>query len=104
MAGALLAALVGQPASAGTQAGPCEQIVEACRAAGFVAGEAKEGFGLWRDCVRPIVRGAAPPAKTDKPLPPVPADTISACKAKRPNFGEGRGGDRAPQPQPQPQG
>jgi hypothetical protein len=78
-------------ATAADQApGPCEQIVAACKSAGFVAGQVKEGSGLWVDCVGPLVRGTAPPANADKQLPSVPPDVIAACKAKRPGIGEGK--------------
>jgi len=69
--------------------GPCKEIKEACQKAGFVYGEAKEGYGLWVDCIDPIMRGTAQPSKAKKPLPGVSADLINACKAKHPNFGEG---------------
>ncbi len=68
--------------------GPCKQIVEACKSAGFVSGDYKQGYGLWVDCVHPILRGTTPPANTDKPLPSVDSSLIAACKAKNPNFGE----------------
>jgi len=71
--------------------GPCKEIKEACQRAGFVQGEAKEGYGLWVDCIDPLMRGTAQPAKAKKPLPAVGADLINACKAKHPNFGEGHG-------------
>ena len=69
--------------------GPCKEIKEACQKAGFVYGEAKEGYGLWVDCIDPIMRGTAQPSKAKKPLPAVSADVINACKVKHPNFGEG---------------
>jgi hypothetical protein len=69
--------------------GPCKQIEDACGKAGFVKGEAKEGYGLWVDCIDPIMKGIAQPSKAKKPLPAVGADLISACKTKNPNFGEG---------------
>jgi hypothetical protein len=68
--------------------GPCKQIKEACQKAGFVQGEAKQGYGLWLDCVDPIVRGTAQPASAKKPLPAVGADVINACKAKQHNLKE----------------
>jgi hypothetical protein len=74
---------------------PCEQIVAACQGAGFVKGDAKEGFGLWRDCVDPIMRGSQQPPRADKPLPAVSPDLVAACRQLRPNFGEGH---RAPPP------
>lgn len=69
--------------------GPCKEIVEACQKAGFVKGDAKQGFGLWVDCIDPIMKGTAQPAKAVKPLPAVNADLVAACKAKHPNFGQG---------------
>jgi hypothetical protein len=36
------------------------------------------------------MRGTAQPAKAKKSLPTVGADVIAACKAKHPNFGEGK--------------
>jgi hypothetical protein len=69
--------------------GPCRQIKEACQRAGFVQGEAKEGYGLWVDCIDPLMRGTAQPSKAKRPLPTVGADLINACKARHPNFGEG---------------
>ncbi len=77
--------------------GPCEQIVAACTSAGFVKGDAKQGYGLYVDCVDPIMRGTTQPAKADKPLPPVSPALIAACKQKHPNFGEGK---KAPPPPP----
>ena len=69
--------------------GPCKQIEQACEKAGFVKGEAKEGYGLWVDCIDPVMKGTSQPAKAKKPLPAVGGDLISACKAKHPNFGQG---------------
>jgi hypothetical protein len=69
--------------------GPCKEIKEACEKAGFVKGEAKEGYGLWVDCIDPIMKGTAQPGKAKKPLPSVRPDLINACKAKHPNFGQG---------------
>ena len=37
--------------------GPCAQIIAACKAAGFVKGEWKEGKGLYKDCLDPILAG-----------------------------------------------
>ena len=66
---------------------PCEQIIHACKHAGFVEGDYKKGYGLWIDCIDPIMRGMEQPANADKPLPPVPAELIQACKQKDPKFG-----------------
>ncbi len=39
--------------------GPCKKVIEACKAAGFVMGGAKDGGkkGLWKDCVEPLKAG-----------------------------------------------
>lgn len=91
---ALCASMVGillswtaQSAEPGAAPGPCRQIVEACKSAGFVAGDYKKGYGLWVDCVGPIMHGSTPPANADKPLPTIPAEVVAACKQKNPNFG-----------------
>ena len=67
--------------------GPCKQIIEACAKAGFVKGEAKEGKGLWADCINPIMQGKPAPAKSVIALPSVDATLISRCKEKHPTFG-----------------
>ena len=67
---------------------PCDQIIHACKHAGFVEGDYKKGYGLWIDCIDPIMRGSKQPANADKPLPPVSPELIEACKQKDPNFGE----------------
>lgn len=74
----------------GKAEGPCKEIKEACEKAGFVKGEAKEGYGLWVDCIDPIMKGTAQPPKAKKPLPSVSPDLVGACKAKHPNFGQGK--------------
>jgi len=72
------------------QEGPCKAVKEACEKAGFVKGQAKEGTGLWVDCIEPIMKGSAQPAEAKKPLPKVSADLVNACKAKHPDFGQGK--------------
>ena len=71
--------------------GPCEQIVQACKSAGFIEGDFKTGNGLWVDCIDPIMRGTGQPSKAKIPLPQVSPEQVAACKAKRPNFGEPKG-------------
>ncbi len=63
--------------------GPCDQILQACRSAGFVVGDATKGYGLWVDCYEPIVNGSKPPTNTDKPWPAVSPSVIEACRANR---------------------
>jgi hypothetical protein len=69
--------------------GPCKQVKEACEKAGFVKGEAKEGKGLWRDCINPVMQGTTA-AKSKLPLPSVDASVVAACKQKHPKFGAGK--------------
>jgi len=66
--------------------GPCRQIILACESAGFVKGDAREGYGLYKDCVNVIVRGAARPPNADKPLPPGSPDLVAACRRDNPHF------------------
>ena len=66
---------------------PCDQIIHACKHAGFVEGDYKKGYGLWIDCIDPIMRGTKQPAIADKPLPEVSAELIEACRQKDPHFG-----------------
>jgi hypothetical protein len=70
--------------------GPCEQIVTACKSAGFVEGDYKKGYGLHVDCIKPILSGTPQPPKADKPLPVISPQVVAACKQKNPNFGEGK--------------
>ena len=87
----MVIAASGFAADAPDKEGPCKEIKEACEKAGFVKGDAKQGFGLWVDCIDPIMRGSMQPAAAKKPLPPVDVNVVNACKARHPNFGEGRG-------------
>ena len=73
-----------------TTPGPCDQIKAACKSAGFVEGDYKQGYGLWVDCIDPIMQGKKQPAKADKPLPSVAPSLVASCKQKHPNFGEGK--------------
>jgi len=57
---------------------PCQTIATACEAAGFHRGGHKEGKGLWKDCVAPILDGRTVAGVS------VAADDVKACQAKRP--------------------
>ena len=72
--------------------GPCKEIANACRNAGFIKGDWKKGDGLWRDCVDPIMQGKSSAPGGTKPLPTVNASLVSACKAKHPKYGAGKVG------------
>jgi hypothetical protein len=63
--------------------GPCDQIVNACKSAGFVVGDAREGYGLYDNCFFPIINQTKPPAKTDKTLPTISPQVAAACKVRR---------------------
>ena len=96
-----------QPPAPPAQQGPCQQIMAACRQAGFVQGGAKTGVGLGVDCVRPIVQGTAQRRKTSKALPQVDQQIVAACKARNPNFGKANAspqGQTPPGMQPAPEG
>jgi len=70
---------------------PCDQIIHLCKQAGFVEGDYKKGYGLWLDCIDPIMRGTKQPAIADKPLPEITQELIEACRQKDPKFGQRRG-------------
>jgi hypothetical protein len=98
---AVLALLAGPACALAAEApakapGPCEEIVAACKSAGFIEGDYKTGNGLHVDCIDPIMRGGPQPPIAKIPLPKVSPETIAACKQKHPNFGEPKPG--APKP------
>ena len=86
------------------QPGPCEQLVQACKQAGFIEGDARTGNGLHVDCINPIMRGTAQPPKAKLPLPQVNPQVVAACKQKHPNFGEPKGGQPKTEQPTQPSG
>jgi len=104
----LIAVVVGGMSGAACHAafaqGACEQIVAACEAAGFVRGGAATGNGVLVDCVEPIMRGTAQPRRAEKPLPPIDASVVEACRAKDPAFGQGKAERSEPRAQPAPPG
>ena len=70
---------------------PCKAIKEACEAAGFVQGGAKDGKGLWVNCFQPIMQGTTHP-KTKLPLPTVDAQQVAACKKAQPKPADKKAG------------
>jgi hypothetical protein len=78
--------LYAQTAAPKEETNPCGEVESACRSAGFVDKGANVGKGLWSDCIDPIMQGRT--VKAAKPLPKVNPQTVAACKAKSPNFGE----------------
>ncbi len=88
-------------AAQSAEAGPCQEIVAACKNGGFVAGDFRQGFGLWADCVDPIVHGTNRPANADRPLPVVAPEVVAACRQQNPTFGQQhKAGPPAPPPPP----
>ena len=73
---------------------PCQQIEKACKSAGFVYGDSKQGKGIMRDCVNPIMQSK--PAPGPMALPTVDPNLVNACKAKNPKFGAGETGYTTP--------
>jgi N-acetylglucosamine-6-sulfatase len=86
--GALVGALGMAIAAEAAEPGPCQQIVAACESAGFVRGGAAAGNGVVRDCIEPIMRGAAPPRPASKALPEISPQVVSACREENPAFGQ----------------
>jgi hypothetical protein len=84
------------PASA-LQAGPngeaCRQIVFACLNAGFIQGGAKQGNGLWMNCINPIMQGKGL-QRASMPLPRLNPRVVSACRASNPTFGQPKARER----------
>jgi hypothetical protein len=56
---------------------PCKQIEAACKGAGFTKGDHKNGKGLWKDCIKPIMTGGSVAGVT------VDATVVQACQARR---------------------
>jgi hypothetical protein len=62
-------------APAGKKMGPCKQIIAACESAGFEKGmHKKDGKGLYKDCLDPILAGTAVSGVTVDPA------TVTACQ------------------------
>ena len=56
---------------------PCKKIMDACKSAGFVKGEWKQGKGLFKNCMQPIMEGKTVAGVT------ATADEIQSCKAHK---------------------
>jgi hypothetical protein len=87
------AAPVAQP---GRPSAACEQIAQACKSAGFIFGDYREGNGLWVDCLTPIMNGAEQPSTARISLPEVSPDLVAACKATGSNFGQSQSREPTP--------
>jgi hypothetical protein len=80
------AAPAAQPAP---KEGPCKQIHDTCKSAGFVEGERRRGDGLYADCVNPIMQHKTVVPNATKPLPAVDPKLVADCKKRNPSFGAG---------------
>lgn len=84
MISAMVSALVGlfsmSAAVFAAGPGPCKQIEMDCAKAGYVVGEAKEGKGMWWDCMCPLIaQGFPEPAKNVLQVPS-DAGLVPACR------------------------
>ena len=77
VAATLAGPLYAQSAPAKPDTDPCDQVVKACKTAGY-----EEGHGLWYDCVDPLLHGKQATGKK----PEVSSQVISACHTKDPTF------------------
>ena len=77
--GSLLLVGLLSPSMAQPTTGPCAQIVEACKKAGFGPGSGISG------CVRPIMAGNT----AQQALTQIDPQVVAACKQQDPKFGAG---------------
>jgi len=56
---------------------PCKTLRAACGAAGYVKGGFKQGKGLFRNCMKPLLSGSSVPGVS------VSAEDVQACKARK---------------------
>jgi hypothetical protein len=75
---AALVVLGSVQAFAQAESAPCKQIKAACGSAGFVKGNhKKDGKGLYKDCMQPILAGKSVVGVT------VAQDVVAACNVKK---------------------
>jgi hypothetical protein len=74
--------------------GPCAQIVQACKTAGFIKGQ--KGKGLYRDCVRPIAQGQSVQGVA------VDSSTVQACQQRRAERKAAKQREESPKPSESP--
>jgi len=68
----------------------CEQIRALCQGAGFAQGAGRQGVGLQAHCIIPIMQAMPQPLRARRPLPKVNPQTVAACRASNPSFGQPR--------------
>jgi hypothetical protein len=69
--------------------GPCAEIINRCKAAGFKPGQGSMN-GLWFECVEPIYNRHAPPGRTIAPLPSIDPKTVNDCRTNVPDLLKGK--------------
>jgi hypothetical protein len=72
----------------------CAKIKQACIDSGFKQGKWLKGYGLWRDCIHPVMQGVEESEiyglkEGLKHPESISADDIAQCKNSKPNFGSG---------------
>lgn len=66
------------PAATGKAPGPCKQIIQSCEQAGFEKGmHKKDGKGLYKDCLDPILAGQSVAGVTVDPA------VVTSCQQMR---------------------
>ena len=70
---------------------PCAPIVKVCKAAQppYIVGQAKEGNGVFMDCVKPLVDSngkTIPPRVNPALVAQIPPTAYAACKAAKPKM------------------
>jgi arylsulfatase A-like enzyme len=98
----IVLALAGASTSQAAEAPACDEIVAACKQAGFVPGGGRAGGGLEVGCVRPIMQGRAQPRRASKPLPQIDPQLVAACKKSDPTFGQRNAPGDVAEPSPPP--
>ncbi|MBC7420055.1 MAG: hypothetical protein H7328_04940 [Bdellovibrio sp.] len=60
-----------------SQDGPCKKVIDACKSIGFSQSDDKDKKRLFKNCVRPIMRGESAAGFKFK------AEDVDACRAKK---------------------
>jgi hypothetical protein len=72
----------------------CLAVYNACTGGGYIQGDAKEGNGLWKDCIIPLMTGTtppkSPPAGVTFPNASQLTQQIQTCHKNHPKWGMGR--------------
>lgn len=63
--------------------GPCKKLIDACKTAGFSKSDKKDKKGLFKNCIRPVMRGEN---VADVKVNSADVDACRAKKRSMPNF------------------